>query len=114
MRPFRQPDGRDLKALGKNTRWSAQPTGMDISPDGNQLFIISYRSLHHFSRDDDQDWSSALKARSTEFIGPPSTQEESVGFSVDGTQVLITTEQRFAPLYLYRPVDQKAQSAVNP
>jgi hypothetical protein len=92
MRPFRRPapNGR---------RWSAQPTGADISPDGRHLAIISYRSLHQYHLENGQDWFTLLAGEPFELIGPPSKQEEAVTFSPDGQTILITTEQKSAPVY---------------
>jgi hypothetical protein len=108
MTPFRRPDARDIRALGKRARWSAQPVAIDISPDGREMVIMTYRSLHYFSRDDSQDWFQILTGESIELLGPPSAQEEAVGFSADGKQVLITAEKRHAPIYIYQAVHSES------
>ena len=109
LKPFRRPDERDARALGKRARWSAQPAAIDISPDGRDMAVITYRSLHYLSRDDGQDWAEVLKGESIELLGPPSAQEEAVGFSADGKQLVITAEGRHAPVYIYQ-ADQSVSS----
>jgi hypothetical protein len=72
---------------------------MDISPDGRQAAVITYRSLYLFERVDDESWIEAFQRPPREIVGPPGSQDEAVGFSADGRAVFVTAEESPAPLY---------------
>ncbi len=97
---FREPSLEDLELFGaRDGPWVAQPTGMDISPDGRRAAVISYRSLYIFDRAPEQNWAEALASKPREYPGPDSYKEEAVTFLADGRTVLVTTERRPAAWY---------------
>jgi hypothetical protein len=96
---FRPPTRRDILSNPGRGLWVSQPTGMDISPDGQQAAVISYRSLYLFERRADESWIEAFQRAPEEIIGPPGTHDEAVGFSADGRSVFVTSEASPAPLY---------------
>jgi hypothetical protein len=91
--PLRPPTLQDRARWGGRTDWISQPTGMDISPDGTEAVVLTYRSLYRFRRQQGEDWLSALQRQPDEMIGPPAPQNEAVTYSVDGKSVFITTEK---------------------
>ena len=96
---FRPPTQMDILKSPSRGMWVSQPTGMDISPDGRMAAVITYRSLYLFHREEGESWAEAFQREPQEFIGPPGTHDEAVGFSADGKTVYVTTERRPAPLY---------------
>ena len=96
---FRPPTRRDILSNPGRGMWVSQPTGMDISPDGRQAAVITYRSLYLFERVGDESWIEAFQRAPEEIIGPPGSQDEAVGFSADGRAVFVTSEGHPAPLY---------------
>jgi hypothetical protein len=96
---FRPPTRRDILTNPSRGLWVSQPTGMDISPDGRQAAVITYRSLYLFDRGADESWAEAFRRAPEEIIGPPGTHDEAVGFSADGRSVFVTSEGSPAPLY---------------
>jgi hypothetical protein len=96
---FRPPTRRDILSNPGRGLWVSQPTGMDISPDGRQAAVITYRSLYLFERVGDESWIEAFQRAPEEIIGPPGSQDEAVGFSADGRAVFVTSEGHPAPLY---------------
>lgn len=99
IHPMRPPTPADRARFGGRTDWISQPTGMDISPDGKQLVVLTYRSLYRFRRQDGEDWLSALQRKPDEMIGPPAPQNEAVAYSSDGEAVYVTTEKIPAPVF---------------
>jgi hypothetical protein len=98
---LRPPTSRDQRKWFGKTDWISQPTGFDISADGSEAVVITYRSLYRFRRLENEDWLSALQRKPEEVVGPPAVQNEAVSFSIDGKQIYVTTEKRPAPLYRF-------------
>lgn len=91
---LRPPSIRDRTKWGGRADWISQPTGFDISPDGSEAVVISYRSLYRFQRRDDEDWLSAMQRKPEEVIGPPAVQNEAISYTIDGKAIYVTTEKR--------------------
>lgn len=96
---LRPPTSQDLLASPKRGPWVSQPTALDISPDGRTAALLTYRSLYIYRRDEGESWAEAFQKKPEEFLGPPGTHDEAVGFSLDGESVYVTTERRPAPIY---------------
>lgn len=96
---LRPPTRADRAQFGGRTDFISQPTGFDISPDGSEATIVTYRSLYRFKRKPDEDWSSALQRKPTEVVGPPAVQNEAIAYSTDGKSIYVTTEKQPAPVY---------------
>jgi hypothetical protein len=96
---LRPPTSNDRFHWGGRTDFISQPTGFDISADGTQAVVITYRSLYRFRREPGEDWLSVLQRKPDEVVGPPSVQNEAVGYSVDGKAIYVTTEKRPAPVF---------------
>jgi len=99
---FRRPTVADRVHWGGRTDWISQPTGMDISADGSEAAIITYRSLYRYRRQADENWLTALQRKPEEVVGPPAPQNEAVAFSTDGKSIYVTTEKRPAPVYRFQ------------
>ena len=99
IHPMRPPTPADRARWGGRTDWISQPTGMDISPDGKEAVVLTYRSLYRFRRQDGEDWLSALQRKPDEMIGPPAPQNEAVAYSSDGVAIYVTTEKIPAPVF---------------
>jgi len=96
---LRPPTSKDRFHWGGKTDFISQPTGFDISADGTQAVVITYRSLYRFRRKPGEDWLSVLQRKPDEVVGPPSIQNEAIGYSVDGKSIYVTTEKRPAPVF---------------
>ncbi|MFT5139634.1 MAG: hypothetical protein ACI9CB_001280 [Rhodothermales bacterium] len=100
---LRPPNVSDTKIFGKREgKWVSQPNGMDISQDGKIAALITYRSIYLFRRQDGEDWPTVLARKPVEFIGPSSRTEEAIGFTNEGTSIMVTAEGRSAPVYRIR------------
>jgi len=53
---LRPPTPANRAQFGGRTDFISQPTGFDISADGSEAVIITYRSLYRFQREQDEDW----------------------------------------------------------
>ena len=103
---LRPPTPANRALFGGRTDFISQPTGFDISPDGSEAAVITYRSLYHFRREGDEDWLSALQRKPTEIVGPPAVQNEAIAYSVDGKAIYVTTEKQPAPVYRVEFIDE--------
>ena len=99
MPGLRPPSPRDLILSPDRGAWVSQPTGMDISSDGQLAAVITYRSLYLFRRENAESWPEAFSRAPQEFVGPPGLYEEAVGFSRDQSAIIVATERLPAPLY---------------
>jgi hypothetical protein len=102
MAKLRPPTSRDRFQFGGRTDFISQPTGMDISPDGSEIAIITYRSLYRFQRESGEAWLDVLRKEPLEVVGPPAVQNEAISYSVDGKAVYVTTEKKPTPLFRFK------------
>ncbi len=96
---LRPPTPADRARWGGRTDWISQPTGLDISPDGNEAVVLTYRSLYRFRREPGEDWLSAMQRKPDEMVGPPAPQNEAVAYAADGESIYVTTEKIPAPVF---------------
>jgi len=97
--PLRPPTVSDRLHWGGRADWISQPTGMDISADGTEVSVISYRSLYRYQRNPGEDWLTAMQRKPEEVVGPPAVQNEAIAYSIDGKAIYVTTEKRPAPMH---------------
>lgn len=98
---FSPPRASDQARFRKRTPWISQPTGMDISADGQQAAVISYRSLYLFPLRGAADWQAGFHAQPLEVYGPPELTEEAISYSADGQSIFVTGERVGAPVFRY-------------
>ena len=98
---LRPPTSTDRFHWGGRTDYISQPTGFDISPDGSEAVVITYRSLYRFKRESGEDWLSALQRKPMEVVGPSAPQNEAISYSVDGKAIYVTTEKQPAPVFRF-------------
>ncbi len=96
---LRPPTPRDQLHWGGRTDWISQPTGFDISADGTEAVVITYRSLYRYRRQENEDWLSAMQRKPEELVGPPAVQNEAIAYTTDGKAIYVTTEKRPAPVF---------------
>ncbi len=96
---LRPPAMADRRDFGPRTPYVSQPTGLDISPNGQAAALVTYRSLYLFELPVGANWAAGFNARPVEVLGPPRDNEEAVGFKADGSGLWISTEGTGAPLY---------------
>ena len=95
----------EIKSLPQRTqdithfsKYSNQPTAMDISADGLSAVVLTYGSTFYFSKRKSTDWATVFSGSPREIMFPPLRQAESVCFDRDGSSIFITSEQIPAPL----------------
>ena len=99
-----QPTARDRAHAPVALDWHWQPTAMDISPDGRNAVILTYRALYFYQRSPAQSWFDALQLPPATTVHFDAKEAEAVAFSVDGTEVYVTIEQINAPLLRFNLV----------
>lgn len=76
-------------------QFRSQPTAMDLSADGLELLILTYRHAYLFRRAPGQNWATAI-AESPQIIQLPDlftlAQREAACFSADGQSIFVTGE----------------------
>jgi hypothetical protein len=82
-----------------STLFGSQPTAMDISPDGRQALVLTYRGLWLFQRPANMTWTQALQSTPVFVMLPPLKQAEGACFDTQSAAVFVTSEGRSAPLY---------------
>lgn len=82
-------------------RYRSQPTSMDISQDGRDLLILTYRHGYLLRRNPEQDWANVLD-QPLQTIELPDlftlAQREAACFSPDGKNMFVTGEGEGAVL----------------
>jgi hypothetical protein len=82
-------------------RYRSQPTAMDLSADGSELLILTYRHAYLLHRIPGQEWSRIL-AEAPQAIALPGlldlAQREAACFSADGQSLFVTGEGEGAAL----------------
>ena len=66
---LRPPTIADRVQWGGRADWISQPTGLDISPDGSEAAVITYRSLYRFHRKEGEDWLTAMQKNRKKWLG---------------------------------------------
>lgn len=100
--PYRPPTISDRAKWGGRTDWISQPTGLDISADGSEAVVITYRSLYRYHRQEGEDWLTAMQRKPEEVVGPPARQNEAIAYSLDGKSIYVVTEKLPAPIYRFQ------------
>jgi hypothetical protein len=98
---LRPPSSTDRGIWGNRADYISQPTGFDISPDGSEASIITYRSIYRFSRQSHESWQDALQKQPQEVVGPPAPQNEAVTYTTDGLNIFVTSEKIPTPLFRF-------------
>jgi len=98
---LRPPTARDRRHFGGRTDFISQPTGLDISADGSEAVVVTYRSVYRFRRESGESWLSAMQRQPQEVVGPPAPQNEAIAYSTDGTEIYVTTEKQPAPVFQF-------------
>lgn len=89
---------RRVLALPLEPAARANPTAMDISPDGLSAVVATYRHAYLYRRESHEDWAVAFSRPPLRMEFPRMRQAESISFSGDGRSVFITSERIYAPL----------------
>jgi hypothetical protein len=71
----------------------AQPTGMDISPDGSLAAVVTYYGVFVFPRSGKEGWREAFAKEPVILTPHGMAQAESVAFSPDGKKLLLVSER---------------------
>jgi len=99
---FRKPTVADRVKWGGRAEWISQPTGFDISADGDYAVVITYRSLYRFRRQPGEDWLTALNRKPEEVVGPPGPQNEAIAYAQDGKSIFVISERLPAPVFRFQ------------
>lgn len=87
---------------GQRAPLAAQVTAADVSPDGRELAVITYRHLLVYTRDGEEPWERAVSRPPGERPLPWLPQAEALGWDRDGRHLFVSGEFIPAPLYRIR------------
>jgi hypothetical protein len=111
IKPIPGPIPKDQKqAYGK---YRSLPTAMDISADGNTLYILTYRHAYVYSRTPHQAWDQAFSKHPLQITLPGHSktlvQREALGLDQTSGKIFITSEKVPAPIYVVEPISPAAK-----
>ena len=98
-----EPTAEDLRQPYGAVR--SRPTAMDLSPDGTELAVLTYKDAYLFRREPDASWAQALgRGPAVVELPLPETcpglaQREAICFSTDGEALLVTSEGRHSGIF---------------
>lgn len=75
-----------------------QPTGLDISADGQVAAVITYSEIFLFPRQPNETWASALSRRPTALQPHHLKQAEAVALAKNGETVFAISEGKSSPI----------------
>jgi hypothetical protein len=87
---------------GQRAPLAAQVTAADVSPDGHELALITYRHLLVYTRRGGEEWGQAVARPPAERVLPWLPQAEALGWDRDGRHLYVSGEFVPAPLYRIR------------
>jgi len=93
------PTAADVEERRWLGRYSAMPTGLDVSPDGRLAAVLTYREAYLFERAPGESWADAFGRRPQRIPMPPLRQAEAIAFGSDGRTLFVTGEKWPAPLF---------------
>ena len=97
-----QPSEADLKKNPVYGRYRSQISGADLSPNGRVLAVLNYHAIHLYVRAPNESWTRAAQSQPGRLVFPWLPQAEGVAFSADGRSLLVASEKRPAPLFIFR------------
>jgi hypothetical protein len=81
--------------------FAAQPTGMDISPDGTMAAVVTYVSVFIFPKTPKESWAQAFARKPVMLERHGLRQTESIAFSRDGKTLFCVSEGALSPIISY-------------
>ncbi len=91
-----QPTPEDIQDW--NDRYHAQPTAMDMHPDGRLAVVLTYKNLFLYRRPEAQSWKDTFFAEPKKVTFEELNQAEAMCLAADGRSVFVTTEHVPAPI----------------
>lgn len=83
-------------------KYRPQPTGMDFAADGSAAVVVTYGDVLVYPKSGDESWAEAL-ARAPRLLAEHGlNQAESVAFTADGSEIVVTSEGEGAAILKYR------------
>ena len=73
-------------------------TAMDIRKDGTAAVVLTYRDVWQFKKPATQHWAQAFMHSPEHLSAHRLNQAEAAAYSLDGTQIVVTSEKLPAPL----------------
>ncbi len=90
----------EIKLDSRFGPFGSQPTAMDISSDGKWIVVLTYQNAYLYAFD--TDWPTTFKALPQHIVIPRLEQAESVCFKFKSTDIYVSSEDRPAPLYVFK------------
>lgn len=97
------PDPALEQQQPRHARLIGMVTAADISPDGQQLAVLTYQDVLFYARQPGQDWAEAVTETPVVRGLPLLPQAEALAWSAVGSGLFATGEFSPAPLYWLRP-----------
>lgn len=88
-----EPRMAERLALLPRGALSAPVTGMDLSPDGRCLAVLTYAGLHVWERAPDESWAEVLARPARDLPMPRLAKAEGVSFAADADTLWVGSEK---------------------
>lgn len=106
---FKIPQPSLMDLLQKNGMYRSQPTALDLSPNGLQAVVLTYKHAYVFNRSGFDSWAAAFNEHPLLIPLPlpqdrrDFSQREAICFVADGSALLTTSEGRGAGIFRLEP-----------
>ncbi len=93
----------------KHGKYRSQPTALDISPDGSQAVVLTYKHAYLYTRQNSYAWSEVFNEHPTTIALPlpedfiDLRQREAICFTPDGKSLIVTSEGSAVGIYVLNP-----------
>lgn len=94
--------GQPVEATPFATLPFSMATAMDLRPDGNALAVLTYGMIYFYEKSAEEPLLAMFSRKPQMIPIPVLAQAEALGWSRDGTRLLISSERLPLPLWEYR------------
>ena len=94
-----EPTAADVEEDPRFGQFRSQATALDVSPDGRELLVVTYKDAYRYVRAEAETWEQAVSRPPELVVLPRMAQTEAGAYADDGRSLWVTTEQRPAPLF---------------
>ena len=97
-----QPTREDIDRAPIEKNWHWQPTGMDISPSGDSMVVLTYAAAWYLERKPGEGWVPALRRQPARLDLAGIRDAEAVTFDASGEAIYVAVEGPAPPLLRFR------------
>lgn len=81
---------------------AGEVTGLDLSDDGRQLLVLTYRGLYRWQREPSESWTKVLARQPQRLPMPVFAKAEAMALGASADEVWVGSEKQPTPLWSHR------------